>query len=172
LNQLVKDLKPTTEYFGIMNENTMQYEETVITKDKNRATFKVALSKSNPVRLACRQIDSDSYPSRPFYVLGFNHSKIEDRVRGRFPDNIDIQTIRAAIDIELEKLVKQSPYTITIERDYEDDKELLKLETVLNRDGDELNMRFISLQVQSMSESKDFWLDSGIFSLNIHDNNN
>ena len=171
LSALVKNMKPTTECFGLMNEFTMQYENTIISKENNTATFSVSISKNNPVRIACRQIDSESYPSRPFYVLGFNQYNIEDRVRGRLPENVDMHTVQSAITNELESMVKKCPYTVTIERDYEDDKECLKLETILDKDGNDLNKRFINLQVQSMSETKDYWLDSGIFSLNINDKN-
>ena len=39
---------------------------------------------------------------------------------------------------------------------------------VLDKDGNPIKNTFFNLQVQSMSEVDDFWLDSGIFSLNIN----
>ena len=46
--------------------------------------------------------------------------------------------------------------------------ELLRIEEILDKEGNQLNINFFNLQVQSMSEVDDFWLDSGIFSLNIN----
>jgi hypothetical protein len=60
------------------------------------------------------------------------------------------------------------PLKITIERDITEDIEVLKLEEITDREGNSISKNFISLQVQSMSEAENFWLDSGIFSLNIN----
>ena len=46
--------------------------------------------------------------------------------------------------------------------------EKVTLEEVTDKDGNLMNKNFFNLQVQSMSEVDSFWLDSGIFSLNIN----
>ena len=64
------------------------------------------------------------------------------------------------------------PLKVTIERDVNEDIELQRLEEITDREGNPLNKNFFSLQVQSMSEVENFWLDSGIFSLNVDNSNN
>ena len=64
------------------------------------------------------------------------------------------------------------PLRVTISRDITQDLELLRFEDVLDKNGESLTSNFFILQVQSMSEVDDFWLDSGIFSLNINNANN
>ena len=47
-------------------------------------------------------------------------------------------------------------------------KRTVVLEEVTDREGNQINKSFFLLQIQSMSEVDDFWLDSGIFSLSIN----
>jgi hypothetical protein len=49
---------------------------------------------------------------------------------------------------------------------------VLKLEEIIDKDGNSMPKNFIILQVQSMSEIENFWLDSGLFSLSINNSNN
>ena len=47
----------------------------------------------------------------------------------------------------------------------------LQEEDITDKDGNSINRNFIALQVQSMAEVEDFWLDSGIFTLNVNHKN-
>jgi hypothetical protein len=60
------------------------------------------------------------------------------------------------------------PLKVTIERDMNDDIEKLNIVEITDKDGNTLNAKFFTLQVQSMSEVENFWLDSGIFSINLN----
>jgi hypothetical protein len=77
----------------------------------------------------------------------------------------------APIDAEKVKIRQNMPLKVTIERDMNEDIELLHLVEIVNKNGDSVKNSF-SLQVQSMSEVENFWLDSGIFSLNINNSKN
>ena len=123
-----------------------------------------------PLRIGVRQIDIVSYPSRPFYILNFNEFKLEDRVKGRFDHPYDMNAIQSGINTEKDRIRNSMPLKITINRDVNEDMELLRIEEILDKEGNQLNINFFNLQVQSMSEVDDFWLDSGIFSLNINNN--
>ena len=113
-------------------------------------------------------MDIPAYPSRPFYTLDFNDYKIEDRVLGRFEEDEPPRTaIQQEIQKEKDKIRRGMPLEVTLSRDINDDIEKLKLEEVLDKDGNTLNKNFFNLQVQSMSEVENFWLDSSIYSLNI-----
>lgn len=60
------------------------------------------------------------------------------------------------------------PLKVTFSRDIKEDIEKLTLEEVTDKDGNSMNKNFFNLQVQSMTEVENFWLDTGIFSLNIN----
>lgn len=165
LHVLKEKLLPTTNYFGVLNEDTLDYLETIISPDTNNATVTV---QSLPFRIGARQIDIPSYPSRPFYTLDFDTFKLEDRIKGRLEENASINEIKIAIDNEIQKIKTNMPLQITIDRDIFNDSEQLIMEDILSKDGNSLNKNFFSLQIQSMSEIDNFWLDSGIFSLKIN----
>jgi hypothetical protein len=168
LSELKKRLLPTTNYFGKLNEN-LDFIKTIISTETNRTEVEIT---SFPFRIGVRQINVSAYPSRPFYTLDYNDYKIEDRVRGRFDDGVDMNTIQHEIKREKDKIRNAMPLKVTIVRDITEDIEMLKLEEILDKEGNSVNKNFISLQVQSMSEIENFWLDSGLFSLSLSNSNN
>ncbi|KAB1157962.1 virulence factor SrfB [Flavobacterium luteum] len=164
LKELKEKLVSKTNYFGKLN-NQFEYTETFISPDNNQNSIEVF---TLPLRIGVRQIDVAAYPSRPFYTLDFNEFQLEDRVKGRLVDENDFNAIQTGIRAEKSKILRNMPLKITISRDINEDIELLRIEEVLDKDGNPIKNTFFNLQVQSMSEVDDFWLDSGIFSLNIN----
>jgi hypothetical protein len=167
MEKLKQKLLPNTNFFGKLNEQ-FEYYETIISPESNHQTIEIS---TLPFRIGVRQLDVASYPSRPFYNFNFNEFNLEDRVRGRLEDAYDINAVQRAVSLEKEKIKAKMPLKVTILRDYSQDLELLRFEDVLDKNGESVNSNFFSLQVQSMSEVDDFWLDSGVFSLNINANN-
>jgi hypothetical protein len=164
LKELKNKLKPTTNYFGKLNEQ-MEFTDTVISPDINRAVIEVS---SLPFRIGVRQLDVPAYPSRPFYTLDYNDYKIEDRVKGRLENENDVNAVQSGIEAEKQKIKRNWPLKVTVVRDKNEDIELLYIEEIIDKEGNSLSKNFFSLQVQSMSEPDNFWLDSGIFSLNVN----
>ena len=168
LKELKENLLPTTNYFGILGEK-LNYTDTIISPDKNHATIEdVYISHASPFRIGVRQLDISAYPSRPFYTLDFDDYKLEDRVKGRLDDEDDVNAVQSGIYAEKEKIRRSMPLKVTVGRDMNEDKELLHLEEIFDKEGNQISKNFFSLQVQSMSELDNFWLDSGIFSLNVN----
>lgn len=166
LSELKTKLLPTTYYFGKLNEESLAYLHTIISPENNHTSIEVT---SLPFRIGVRQIDIPSYPSRPFYTLSFNDLKIEDRVLGRFEeDNQPLNLVQQEIQKEKDKIRRGIPLKVTISRDINEDMEKLILEEVTDKQGNIINKNFFLLQVQSMSEVENFWLDSGIFGLNLN----
>jgi hypothetical protein len=165
LSELKAKLLPTTFYFGKLNKETLDYLGTIISPDNNHA---VVPAPSLPFRIGVRQLDMEAYPSRPFYTLDYNDYKIEDRVRGRLDDEPTQNEVEQGIRTEKEKIRRGMPLDVTIERDVNDDIEKLNLVEITDKEGNTLNAKFFNLQVQSMSEVENFWLDSGIFSINLN----
>ena len=158
LTELNKKLLPTTEYFA-KSENDSPF----ITPDQNNAVVDIS---QLPVRIWCRQLNSLQYPSRPFFMLDFNKDKIEEQIKSTFGfEQSDKRHVKDAVDREIERLQKLSPYKFTIVREnYTEDKEQLKIESVEDRNRGDLPLSYFSLQIQSMSEGEKYWLDSGEFS--------
>lgn len=164
LKELKEKLLPTTNYFGKLNDR-LKYIETIISPDKNSVSVDVV---SLPLKIGVRQLDISSYPSRPFYVLDFNDEKLEDRIMGRLQNEDDVNALKIGVEDEKRKIRSKMPLKVTIERDKNEDIELLRIEEIVDNEGNSLSKNFFVLQIQSMSELENFWLDSGIFSLNIN----
>jgi hypothetical protein len=163
LSVLKEKLKSTTNYFGLMKEQTKRVENAILTPLINSAAVDVS---ALPVKLGCRQLDTESYPTRVFYLLDFNNENIERKIKQK--GFTDLNQIKEQLDIEKIRIRSLMPLTINIVReDYLLDKETLILESVTDKNRDELSLGFFSLQIQSLSESENFWLDSGIFVLDI-----
>lgn len=166
LSELKKKLLPTTYFFGKLNDDSLKYLNTIISPDHNQVTVDVS---ALPFRLGVRQIDVSAYPSRPFYTFDFNDHNIEDRVLGRFEDDEPpANLVYQEIEKEKNKILKGFPLKVKISRDINVDIEKLTLDEVRDKDDNSLPKNFFIMQVQSMSEIENFWLDSGIFSLNLH----
>ncbi len=163
LKELKEKLLPTTNFFGKLNEQ-LEFVETIISTDNNRATVEVS---SLPFRIGVRQLDIPAYPSRPFYTFDFNDYKLEDRVKGRLVDENDVNSVQDGIYAEKAKIRQNMPLKVTIGRDINEDIELLRIEEIVDKEGNSVSSNFFNLQAQSLSEVENFWLDSGIFSLNI-----
>jgi hypothetical protein len=163
LKELKEKLLPTTHYFGRLNEQ-LKFTDTIISPDINRVTVEVT---SLPFRIGVRQLDISSYPSRPFYTFNFNDYKIEDRVKGNMDNENDVNAVQMGVNAEKEKIRRKMPIKITIVRDKNEDIELLRIDGIEDCEGNPVPPNFFALQVQSISEPENFWLDSGIFSLNI-----
>ena len=165
LSHLKSKLLPTTNYFGILNGESLTYIKTIISPEKNHSTINV---NALPLRLGTKQLDINSYPSRSFYTINFNEFKIKDRVLGRLDDDPSINEVQEEIEKEKDKIYKAMPLKVMVSRDINEDIEKLTLEEVVGEDGNSMNKNFFSLDVQSMSELDNFWLDSGIFSINLN----
>lgn len=57
------------------------------------------------------------------------------------------------------------PLSVSISRLYEENKELIKIEEVLDVDGNDISKLFFELSHQTMSDPAGFWLDTGEFKL-------
>ncbi|MBK7305339.1 MAG: virulence factor SrfB [Saprospiraceae bacterium] len=166
LTELKKKLLPTTYFFGKLNDDSLKYLNTIISPDHNQATVDVS---ALPFRLGVRQIDVSAYPSRPFIhlILMITILKTVFWVDLKKTNHLQIWCIRKLKKKRI-KFLRGFPLKVKISRDRNVDIEKLILDEVSDRDGNSLPKNFFIMQVQSMSEIENFWLDSGIFSLNLH----
>lgn len=165
LSELQKRLLPTTEYFGVMNSSTNSMDIAFIKPETHNADIIV---NDLPLKIGTRQLNTTSYPARSFYKLDFNDEAIETQLINKgYEEGADLAD---KVRIMKEKIRKRAPLTIHIVReDYLMDKEQLIIDSVVDKFGNDegLPINFFKLQVQSLSEDEDFWLDSGAFNLSI-----
>jgi hypothetical protein len=164
---LKQKLQPTTEYFGEMNQQTLKVDEVIISPEINQTEI---LSSTLPIQLGTRQIDSSAYPSRTFYSLD-----IDKRALNQFFVNkgySDLNEIKELVESEIIKIKRSKPLKFKIVRpDFIENKESLVLESVVNIENEELRLKNFRLQVQSIAEGENYWLDTGEFKLSVNTKN-
>lgn len=157
LSELQKRLLPTTEYFSVS-----ETAEPFITPTMQQARIEAS---QLPVRIWTRQLNSPAYPTRPFYILDLNDDKIEQWVMNRLDlEEDDRRQIQEAIDKEKERLRIVAPFKVRLVREnYQEDKESLRIESVEDKHNDSVQSSFFKLQIQSLGDGQNYWLDTGEF---------
>lgn len=155
--ELNKHMLPTTDYFSKTIDGT-----SFISPDVNNATLGVS---QLPMRIWTRQLDTKSYPTRPFFMLDFDKERIKTRLVNRLDlDEHNKMQINDAVANEIIRLEKLMPFNFTIERDYLENKEQIIIESVDDCNNEDLPTIYFKVQVQSMIETNNYWLDTGEFS--------
>ena len=168
---LGQKMLPTTEYIGLMSNKAstlIPQKDILLDPKKNIITFDVP---SIPIRLGCRQLDTESYPARSLYTLDFDDDAIRESVKNDFMqrgfpvDNLAL--IQDSVDTRKMRIRQSMPVKLEIERDYEADREDVVVTDVTDKDDNKIPKSYLSLQIKSLSESDTFWLDNGEFKCNI-----
>lgn len=164
LHLLKKKLLPTTEYFGVMDQQTKRVETSLITPENNDIEL---ISSTLPIYIGTRQIDSKSFPSRTFYTLDIDENALTEWFVNK--GVTDINKLKDLVDNEVLKINKSKPLKFEISRsNYEEDNEKLELIQVENSEGEEIRLKNFRLQIQSINEGDNYWLDSGEFKLGVN----
>lgn len=158
LEKLKSNLKSTVNYI----EASRDGQPYLITPEK--AQGDITLS-AIPDSLMVRQIGLKSYPSRALYSIDFNRLKLASKTRAKAEvegENPSDAAIQARVEDEIEIFKKRMPFTLSISRDSED-KEMLSIDSITDREGKEVADSSIEIHIQSLGVDEQYWLDSGAF---------
>ena len=121
---------------------------------------------SIPTYLNVRQIGLDTYPCRALYTIDFNRHKIADRIRKKALINdgmtLTDAKVQSLVNEQIDQLKKRMPFKLTIVRDV-DDKELLTISSILDKEDKEVVDGNVEIHIQSLGANEKYWLDSGAF---------
>lgn len=164
VSDLAARLCPTTDYF-IVNDAKVHVNNCFLTPKQKKGEIIV---NSFPVYIGSKQFDLALYPVRPFYVLDINFDQIEARIKkenkGKTLTRRDLQY--KTLEYR-EQLLRNSPLVFTILRDDDDNKEALTIESIKAENDIELSPSDFQLSIQSLNDPDCYWLDSGVFDINI-----
>ena len=165
---------PTTDYMGIINPQTGTLLN-ILTPDEHNVAKEIS---ALPVLIGAKQMDVEGYPSNQLYVLRFNEKYIRNRAIAKarekaglpvdIPDgSISPDSIENEIETIKFELRTKAPLTFRFERDYYEDKEKIKIDSVEDNEKYNLSPQYFELSLQTWSEDITNWLDSGVFKLHI-----
>lgn len=167
LEELGQKMLPTTNYIGLMSNpaSSLIPNKDILLDPKNDSrTFEVP---SIPIRLGCRQLDTESYPARSLFTLDFDDDAIRNIVIAKYPSIDNQALLQDAIDTHKIRIRQSMPVKLTIERDYETDREDVIVTDITDKNDVKIAKKSLSLQIKSLSESDTFWLDNGEFKCKI-----
>lgn len=171
LEELGRKMLPTANYIGLMSNaasSLIPNKDILLHPKKNVSTFDVP---SIPIRLGCRQLDTESYPARSLFTLDFDEDAIREGVKKEFSQkglSVDNPAlIQDSVDTRKMRIRQSMPIKLEIERDYDTDREEVVVSDVTDRNDNMLPKKYLSLQIKSLSESDTFWLDNGEFKCKI-----
>ena len=136
-----------------------QSEKYVLSDAKPQGEFQVP---SLPAILHVRQLDVDSYLSRPLYVVDYNKHKLAASIKNASPSPLTPKEVMRKVKDKIDLLQQDAPFTIRLERDV-DDKEKLVLVSILNGKGEDMKVHNVEIHIQSMGINEKYWLDTGSF---------
>ena len=173
-DNLKTKILPTTEYIGLLNPHTGTLSN-ILTPEVNFAPIDIS---AFPQSIGSKQVDVSGYPSQQLYVLDFD----ENVIRGRAIENLKKQMglpsdtsedgispdyIANEIETIKFRLKQNVPLTFQFEREYNEDKEKIKIDSVVNNARDEISAKMFTVSLQSWIEDESNWLDTGKYIMHI-----
>lgn len=165
LEYLKTDIVSTADYVGVFHPNTKNTESVFLSPDNNRGEFSVA---GLPVSIGSRQLSADNYPGRPLFQLDFNEAKIRERVNVQYP-NLTMGELPEYIEQMRVQLKSRMPFRILFSRQYRDNKEVITIESIIDKDRNEISNSLLTLSLKTLPEEVGYWLDTGEFQLSVRD---
>lgn len=156
--ELTKNLNSTADYIISKVENR---KEVILTPQKNEQTF---LLKSLPFEFGYAKYLSRNYTYSGLYRLSIDHRQMEEVIKNRFVGR-DASFYEEQVDKERGEILRHLPLKVTISRDWDESKEILKIEHIEDNEGNEKPGRFFQLHYQTLDSVQGYWLDTCEFVL-------
>lgn len=139
MTHLKKDMVSTANYLGLYNAVNQKILDAILTPEQNTATFEVH---GFPLFIGCKQLVSTYYQARPLFALDL-------------AENVDLHTVSL-------------PLKVSVVRNFSQDKEVLKIVSVIDATGKPFPVQKLNFGVRSLASDRAYWLDKGEFVLSIN----
>lgn len=168
----IKDLKIDTENLSkkivstadFIIKNDENVKQIILSPKKNENTIFI---ESIPFQFGYSKYNAKNYPYSDLYTIKINRTEVEKVVKLKYPSKDEI-FYRNQTDVEINSINQNLPLKVVISRDYDESKEILKIESVEDSEGNDKSIKYFSLSYQTLPNNKDgYWLDTCEFTLNI-----
>jgi hypothetical protein len=157
-----KRLISTAQNFGIYDTNSQHIDNVFISPDTNKAEFKVS---SLPLMIGFKRLAAKTYRGRIIYLLDFDDDKIREK-RKEHHEDLDNTAFAKELELYKTNLKNRMPFRVSISRQYRQNRELLTIESVKDKNKQLLKSIF-KLKLKTLDEDTGYWLDTGQFVLGI-----
>lgn len=122
------------------------------------------LIKQLPYQFGYSKFMARNYPYSSLYSLTVNMKEIDRAVRQRYVDR-DENFYREQTNVERNNILQNMPLKITVSREIDESKELLRISEVENAVGNSVPVKYFSLGYQTLESAEGYWLDTCEFVL-------
>ena len=159
-SNLVNKLISTADNIGVI-----EHRELSVTPLKLKDDSATLLINSIPTNIGFKRVDSINYFGRYLLSFEFNDMRMAESIRKK----VGFNEVNLAHEIGNLKTKYRSklPFKIIVSRDLDKDKEDLKIEEILDIDGENVPVGFFKLFPKTMESDEGYWLDTGEFQLSI-----
>lgn len=147
----------TARYIGEMELNgqikkpKVWFEVDVRDKQEREYTRK-AIEFSGPLSVGFRQLDLERWPTTRFYAVDFSSEDFQQRYK-------DFTPLRLTLTLSIKEVDDSLPGGL---ENSERDEGEFHIEEILDRNGDHVDPKAISIRLQTLPRDEGFWLDTGI----------
>lgn len=163
MNVVKEKLISTAEYFGYYDVITRELDEIFLSPDNQKSELKID---GMPNMIGFKRLNAKSYPVRVLYKIDFNRIRVRTQIENRNSNLTDDQ-LNNEVNEYIFKLKSRTPFKIKISRDYNTDREKIIIESVTDVNNVEVSKGLFKLKLQTLDESRGYWLDTGEFKLKI-----
>ncbi|MFM9947416.1 MAG: virulence factor SrfB [Saprospiraceae bacterium] len=163
METIKEKLISTAEYFGIYDGNTSRVDKIFIEPEVNKSQIQVA---GLPIMIGFKRLPAASYPGRIIYSLDFDDDKILERKLNQL-GGMDSELIHREIEEYKTNLKNRMPFKIRLLREYRQDREILIIESIEDKDRESLPKSILQLKLKTMDEHNGHWKDTGAFYLRV-----
>lgn len=156
-------LGSTADYIVKTSYNTKQV---ILSPTKNENTVSI---NNLPYQFGYAKLNSKNYPVSNLFVISVDESEIYNIVQKRYPGK-DSTFLSDQVSIIKGSIYLHLPLKINLSREIDDSKELIKIESIEDANGDEKSVKYFKLQYQTLDNEEGYWLDTCEFILNARNN--
>jgi hypothetical protein len=157
---LKNELKSTAHFLGNLEKNRIK--TSFMLENQEEAEFMIY---DLPYHIGFKRINSSNYPAKHLYTFQFNNVNIREQLGLQL--HSQATSITDVVENRKNQLRGKLPFKITIRREYEKDKEKLKIDYIQDKDLGDISKLNFELKLQTLEFEEGYWLDSGEFNLSI-----
>ena len=156
--EITQKLISTADY--IVRTNNSE-KEVILSPKKNANELEVS---TLPFHFGYSKFLSKNYPYADLYSIRINEEEVAAQVRRKYPSQTE-DYIQRQIEVEKNAIRQNLPLKMQIERDYDESKEVIRIESVEDAEGNEKLNKYFSMHYQTLEDEKGYWLDKCEFIL-------
>ena len=130
-------------------------------KEKNENTIFI---ESIPFQFGYSKYNAKNYPYSDLYTIKINRAEVEKVVKLKYPSKDEI-FYRNQTDVEINSINQNLPLKVVISRDYDESKEILKIESVEDSEGNDKSIKYFSLSCCAKVRISSSGISSSLYSL-------